>query len=82
MPGRFEEFDDLSAIGLGAASDRAENGTSGALTRWQAHWTRGDLRTMACLTVGWKDSRFFNATPAEFPVQPVMLHRQIRDLVM
>jgi hypothetical protein len=48
----------------------------------QAHWTGGDLRTMACLTVEWKDSRLFNATPAEFPVQTGMLHRQIRDLVM
>ena len=48
----------------------------------QAHWKGGDLRTMARLTVGRKDSRLFNATPAEFPVQTVMLHRQMRDLVM
>jgi hypothetical protein len=80
MPGRFEEFDGLlSAIGLGSASDRVDGDL------WcmdQAHWTGGDLRTMACLTVEWKDSRLFNATPAEFPVQTGMLHRQIRDLVM
>lgn len=43
----------------------------------QVHWAGGDLRTMARLTVGWKDFRLFNVASDVSPVHTVMPRRFI-----